>query len=262
MIFNKEVLFLHPVKTGGISLTNFFLSRLKAPIFYVAQKGHHGKYKYWNGVVSLIGNRHGNLPYAENYLKQFANYSLEKFKTIISVVRNPYLTELSRFYYFAKDIEWIDPNAREVILARQGDFECFAKDAPYNYCTESGLSGIQHYFTIDGITPSNMTILRCEHLEEDLQNTFVKHDIGMNYFRGFRNIAKRDILLRPISVIEEALSIMKMYKPYKLPRLNQTNKKKSLEELLTPMAERHIYEKYKWLIDQKFYRRIEFESID
>lgn len=256
MIFNKEVLFLHPVKTGGTSLTNFLLSRLKSPVFYVSQKGHHGKYNQWDEIISLIGNRHGNLPYARDFLKQFVNYSIEKFKIIISGIRNPYAIELSRFYFFARDIEWIKPDAREVILARRGDFETFAREAPYNYCRESDLPEIQHYYTIDGAIPANMTMLRCENLKDDFKYAFNKNKIRFNRFRGFKNIPKRDVYKRPWGVVKDALSILGIHDTYHLPRLNVSRKDKTLDELLTPAAERAIYNKYKWVFDQGLYKRI------
>ncbi len=258
MLFNKEILFLHPVKTAGMSLTNFFITRLKAPIFYVAQKNHHGAYLNWSEVVCLVGNRHGNLPYARDYLQTFENFSIDAFKVIISVIRNPYAIEYSRFHYFAKDIDWIHPNAKEVLLARQGDFEAFAKEAPYYYCRETGLPGIQHYYEIDGKIPNNLKILRFEKLDEDLKDVFVGNRVKTDRLRGIKRIPKRDGIKNPLSFLMEVLSVFQIYQPYRLPQLNRTKKKTSLQDVLTPEVEQAIYEKYKWVFDNGYYTRRRF----
>ncbi len=256
MLFNKEILFLHPVKTAGMSLTAYFISRLKPPIFYVAQKDHHGIYLNWSEVICLLGNRHGNLPYARDYLQQFANFSIDTFKVIISVIRNPYAIEFSRFNYFAKDIDWIHPNAKEVLLAKQGDFEAFAKEAPYSYSRESGLTGIQHYYEINGETPRNFYLLRFESLDDDLKRLFADSKIRTDRIRSIKHIPKRSLIKKPLSGLMEALSLLQIYRPYRLPQLNRTRKKSSLHDLLTPEVEQAIYNKYRWVFDKGYYQRM------
>ena len=258
MLFNKELLFLHPVKTAGMSLTNYLLSRLHPPIFYVAQENHHGVYLNWSEIICLIGNRHGNLPYAREYLRQFPDFSLDAFKVILSVLRNPYSIEISRFYYFAKDIDWIHPESKEVILAKQGDFENFAKEAPYNYCKESGLPGIEHYYEIDGKLPKNIRLLRFENLDQDLARVFVDNKIKTDKIRGLKSIPKRSVLKAPVSVLTETLSIFKLYKPYRLPQINITGKKNNHRDLLSKESEQAIYNKYKWVFDNGYYERHRF----
>jgi hypothetical protein len=258
MLFNNEILFLHPVKTAGMSLTNFFLTRLRAPIFYVAQENHHGIYREWDEIICLIGNRHGNLPYAIDYLKKFSGFSIDSFKVVVSVLRNPYSIEISRFYYFAKNIDWIHPDSKEVLLAKNGDFETFAKEAPYNYSKKTGLPGIEHYYEIDGKIPKNVRILRLENIDQDLNNVFTENKIKTDKARSLKRIPKRNVLKSPKAVLMEALSILKLYKPYRLPQINITGKTNSIRDLLTKESEQAIYNKYKWVFDNGYYERFRF----
>jgi hypothetical protein len=256
MVFNKELLFIHVLKTAGMSLTHFFLSRLSAPIHYITQKGHFGDYATWSGVITVIGNRHGDLHYARNFLKSF-NLLIEDFKTIISVIRNPYASEISRFFYFARDLNWIDPRAPEVILAKQGDFESFAKNAPYKY-GESDNPDISRYYTVDGKMPNNMGLLRFENLQKDLAKILSERKIRFSKTRSLKYSTQKLKVKRPQGTIKDVLSILKIYKPYRIPHVNRTKKPYTLEELITPEAEIAIYKKYKWVFDNGYYDRITF----
>lgn len=144
-------------------------------------------------------------------------------------------------------------------MAKNGDFETFAKNAPYNY---GGIDSadISHYYTIDGKMPKNIAILRLESLEKDLEKVLIENKIKLSKLRGLKYSTKKLNFKRPLGTIRDVLSIMEIYQPYRIPHQNRTEKSHTLEELITPEAEDAIYKKYKWVFDNGYYERITFGS--
>ncbi|NES03665.1 MAG: hypothetical protein F6K22_12915 [Okeania sp. SIO2F4] len=172
MICNKDVLFLHVPKTGGMAVTAKLLEILPRPVYYAVPEGHQGKITDPK-VKITIGNRHGTLNEAKEWVEKLG-MTLESFKKIIAFVRNPYDMEVSRYFYLQLGHPWDKGQAQSIAL--EGNFEKFAIESLY-FGRKS--SEIYKYFVINGEVPQNMTILRYENLESELKNSL--SEVGIDF---------------------------------------------------------------------------------
>lgn len=97
MVFNRDVLFLHVPKTGGVSVTNYLLQVLPTPVFYVT-KGPIGRVPPRKGVSFIPGEAHQTLATARNFLPAHG-FELEQFPRILATLRNPYDLTVSYYTY-------------------------------------------------------------------------------------------------------------------------------------------------------------------
>ncbi len=214
MIFNQDILFIHVPKTGGMAITTKLLEVLPRPIYYAVPQGHEGKIEDPNIIIS-VGNRHGNLQEAKEWVASLGR-SLDSFKKILVAIRNPYDMEVSRYFYLRLGHPWDKGQAQKIAL--EGDFEKFAIESLY---FGRRLSKIEDYFILDEKMPSNLTVLRFENLESDLQTAL--SEVGIEFGSH-------------------------------LPVVNQT-KRSHYREYLTPKAEKAIYQRYQWVFDHGYYDR-------
>jgi hypothetical protein len=161
MIFNRDVLFLHVPKTGGMAVTKYLLEILPRPVYYTWPD--HDPALEADGVIQMKGSRHENLLDAREILAREGR-RLEEFKAIIAAIRNPYHLEVSRFAYLRKGHPWDQGENQDLALA--GDFEKFAV---YSSPHGGNAKPIQSYFLVDGHMPANLKMIRTEHLEEELK---------------------------------------------------------------------------------------------
>lgn len=161
MIFSDEFLFIHVPKTAGMSITDGLLKCLNGPVYYAVQEGHARK-KY--GETILKGKRHQTLAKADSYFEEMGlEHRLNKFRYIMTMVRNPYEMEVSRYHYLRKGNEWDKGKARD--LAMTGDFAAFAAGSTWWF-------DFKNYYTVEGKIPDNLYIIRFEDFEQTMQLSF------------------------------------------------------------------------------------------
>ena len=97
MVFNRDVLFLHVPKTGGVSVTNYLLQVLPTPVYYVT-KGPIGPADAREGVSFIPGEAHQTLATARKFLPAHG-FELEQFPRILATLRNPYDLTVSYYTY-------------------------------------------------------------------------------------------------------------------------------------------------------------------
>ena len=120
MIFNRNLLFLHPPKTAGMSTSLYLLQVLPAPV-YVSQP-------VWDetlpaGVVHLVGKRHETLAECREVVAR-QRFDLRRFPIVLATIRNPYDLEVSRWAFLRQAHPW--ERGPEQDLALACDFDEFA----------------------------------------------------------------------------------------------------------------------------------------
>lgn len=215
MIWNRDVLFIHVPKTGGMSISKRLLYALPRPVYYTNGDDEPAPGDP-EGATHVGGLRHENLEQAREALRS-RGVSLSRFRAILAVVRNPYQMEVSRYHYLRLDNPWDKGPAQK--LALEGDFERFAIESPYLF---SSTPHIERFFTVDGLVPPNLRLLRFETLQEDFDRAV------------------------------DELRLPSLAGP--LPRLNRTRHDHH-RSYLTRGAEQAIYHRFRWLFDTGHYAR-------
>ena len=144
-----------------MSLSNALLQSLKGDVYYAVQDGHSGGR---SGPTVIAGKRHQTLAGADAYFKSMnLEHRVEKFKYIMSMIRNPYEMEVSRFHYLRKGHEWDKGLAQKLALA--GDFEEFVARSRWWF-------EFRDYYTVNGFCPENLYIVRYEDFAQTVQLNF------------------------------------------------------------------------------------------
>jgi hypothetical protein len=160
MLYTDEVLFIHPPKTAGMAVTEYLLANLPGTKTLSVPNGHASPRA---DVIVVSGRRHENLPEAAERLRELGR-SMDSFRIILAVIRNPYALEVSRFHYYQLGHPWDAGLLQD--LAMTGDFDAFVKGATYPYIRAP--RPIETFYTLDGVMPRQLRLLRAEHLAEDL----------------------------------------------------------------------------------------------
>ncbi len=218
MLFNQDLLFLHVPKTGGMAVTQKLLDILPKPIYYALPEGAKNKVHNPPKIIAVAGKRHGNLQQAQDWVKEYGK-TLTSFKKIVATIRNPYAMEVSRYFYLRLDRPWDRGKAQAIAL--NSDFETFALESPY---FGRKLSRVEDYFLVDGTIPENMTILKQEQLDADLNKVLAELGLALE-----SDVAKQN-----------------------------GTKHADYHQYLTPQAEVSVYKRYQWLFDAGFYPRETF----
>jgi SAM-dependent methyltransferase len=222
MIFSKDILFLHVPKTGGMSVTSYLLDLLPPPVYYVRPPDLREDFARRNGVVPIVGPRHGSLADAADLARE-QGLALSDFKLLIAVLRNPYSLDVSLYHYLRTGHPWDEgPNQR---LALTRDFATFAASSSFSGDIASPLQShrpLESYFYWEGEFPANLTIARFESLEAD---------------------------------VKDALSSAGIATDLKFPWKNKS-RHEDFSAYYTKEAEEAVYRKYKWVFDAGFYERM------
>jgi len=223
VIFNDNVLFIHIGKTGGLSCSDYLLNNLQPPVFNCHADARRDAERYNSTEVIPVTSipRHATLAEAVAFTRDYRGLNLERFKTIIAVVRNPYTLEHSYYQHLRK------PRVRERIMDSDpgildlaaGDFGEFVQGAGYH--REDTRQ--EDFFRVAGKTPDKLTLLRFEDVRQSLPAAIA------NY--------------------------RKAGPEYPFPHRNKSDYDNSLTELLTPEVEELIYRKHQYMFDSGIYPR-------
>jgi len=164
MIFNENFLFLHIPKTAGMSLSSALINSLKGSVVYSVPQGHGGKFKSGGNLSIVDGIRHEDLYQARNFFSIYKGpqRSLDDFKMIFIVIRNPYDLEVSRYHYLRLGYAWSKGVAQTLALA--GDFSEYVKNSTTFF-------KLENYILIDGMLPPNLRVLRFETFSREIDIT-------------------------------------------------------------------------------------------
>ena len=144
-----------------MSITNSLLKSLKGDVYYAVQDGH-GKSQFGETVIS--GKRHETLAGSDTYFQSMnLEHRVANFKYIMSMVRNPYEMEVSRFHYLRKGHEWDKGIAQK--MAMSGNFGTFVANSKWWF-------KFRDYYTAEGFVPANLYIVRYENFEQTMQLNF------------------------------------------------------------------------------------------
>ena len=233
MIFNDDILFLHVPKTGGLSATRYLLDTLPKPL--VITHPIHVPGLEERGIAQLDGARHESMAEARETLRALGR-DIPEFKMVLVGMRNPYDQEVSRYAYLRQGHHWESGPEQDLALA--SDFETFA----VGNCQAGGRwnrhdfeadttcpNEIQDYYTLDGVIPDNLRVIRFEHLAEDLLSALAS--IGI------------------VGAPELPWDNRSDHRPY--------------ATYYSPSAEAAVYDRYRWVFDQGFYGRLRpISSVD
>jgi hypothetical protein len=215
LIFNDNLMFVHVPKTGGMAITEALLENLDPPIHYSLPKSARAWRERKPNIHLYEGNRHEFLGEAAE-LAFAIGRRLEDFRCVMATIRNPYEMEVSRYFYLRLGYPWDTGKAQRIAL--ESDFPPFAIESPYHGRRSAW---IDRYFTLNGVVPSNMIIMRYEQLEADFRKAMMEAGIA---------------------------------DPPRLRSVNTTEHGNYLE-YLTAEAEQAIYERFRWVFDQGYYPR-------
>jgi hypothetical protein len=162
MIFNKDVLFAHVPKTGGMAISDVLLRVLAKPLYYSHPHPPNPSLA-GRGIVEIPGNRHETLAQCRQVMARHG-HDIARTGLILAGLRDPYAIEVSRFAYMQNGHAWDSGVNQEI--AMEGDFETFARDSDDH---GGGRVPVQDYFELDGIVPSSLRVLRQENLADELR---------------------------------------------------------------------------------------------
>lgn len=212
MIFNDEFLFIHVPKTAGMSVSDALLNSLRGSVHYAVQEGHGARMA---AEKIIPGKRHQTLASANLYFKQAKlNHRVENFKYVMAMVRNPYEMEVSRYHYLRKGHLW--DKGLNADLALAGNFADFVAGSRWWF-------QFRDYYTVNGIIPENLYIVRFENFEQTIQLTF-----GDCF-----------------------------HKKFQVKRLNKSHST-DYRRYYTDELEELVYKKYQWIFDKGYYPRESF----
>ncbi|MBO6634002.1 hypothetical protein [Parvibaculum sp.] len=167
------------------------------------------------GLTIIDGKRHERLDEAATLLAQHGR-TLASFKIILAGIRNPYDLEISRFGYLQKGHPWDKGKAQDLALA--GDFDTFVCEAAFHGKTYPAL---EEYYEIGGRIPENLRLIRQEHIDGDMKSALA--EVGIRFTERL-----------PVTNVSEH---------------------GTREDYLTAVAERAIYDRFRWFFDHGYYER-------
>lgn len=226
MIFNDDVLFLHVPKTGGLSVTRYLLDTLPKPLAITHPIYDDGLDR--RGITQVDGARHESMAEARDILRALGR-DIPQFRMVMVGMRNPYDQEVSRYAYLRQGHHWESGPEQDLALA--SDFETFAigNCQAGGRWNQYGLEGgrprpneIRDYYMLDGALPDNLTVIRFEHLADDL--------LG-------------------------ALAAIGIVGAPEFPWDNRSDHS-AYATYYSPAAEAAVYDRYRWVFDQGFYGRL------
>ncbi|GJM40463.1 MAG: hypothetical protein DHS20C20_07450 [Ardenticatenaceae bacterium] len=135
MIFNKDLLFIHIGKTGGMSCSHYLLQNLQRPVYncHYEAKNEAKKLKL-DGIIPMPDIfRHCTLAEALDYIKQLNGMQLNDFAKVVAVIRHPFTLEYSFYKHLQKPkVRERRKNKPRLLELADGDFKTFVAEAEYH----------------------------------------------------------------------------------------------------------------------------------
>ena len=135
-------------------------------------------------------------------------------KALLRSLKGHVYMEVSRYHYLRKGHEWDKGNSAELALA--GNFPEFVAGSKWWF-------SFQDYYSINGVTPDNLHIVRFENFAFTMQRTF-------------GSCSKAEFSVK------------------RLNKSHNTNYRKYYTDELESL----VYKKYQWIFDRGYYAREEF----
>ncbi len=222
MIFNKDIIFIHIGKTGGMSCARYLLENLKSrPVYncheYAEEEGAATPVE---GVVALSDTqRHWTLQQSLEYINKFDGRTLSDFKKVIAVVRNPVTLEYSFYQHMRKSHirKQRGDRCQPLYNLADGDFQTFVKHAGYHSPGKTQ----DEFVRLNGAIPDSVELVKFESINPDFVNAVSAFTTG-----------------RTASELETR---------------NKTTYSQGLEDVLTEELENIIYKKHQYIYDSGMY---------
>ena len=225
MIFNDRMIFIHIGKTGGMSCSNYLLNNLAGPVHSVHQEAAEEAARLGLSHIKCHSdlNRHCTLERGLNFIHLLTGRVLADYDRVVAVFRHPVTLEYSFYEHLKK------PHVRErrkknkaLLDLANGDFLTFIKKAGYH---RPGAAQ-QDFVTIDGSIPDCVTIVKFEQLTTQFPDTVSR--------------------------------FLKSSSPAPFPHNNRSSYQKPLRDQITPEVLAAVYEKHRFLFDNKIYELEDF----
>lgn len=205
MVFNKDVLFIHLGKTGGMSVTDYLCNTLKPPVYHVLPQSHLENSKPLGYEQRIPGNRHGSLSVAQEIIAPF-NLKLSDFKLIFVVVRNPFDLHFSYFKHLQqphiRKRLGNNTKSKKRLDAAMGEYDDFAQKPFVHYNGD-----LAAFFEIEGRRPDNLQIVNFEELNTKIPELIRPFSVN-DYPFPHRNKSKASIE-QPQKMSEKSIAAIK-----------------------------------------------------
>tara|TARA_B110000261_G_scaffold30378_1_gene34561 strand:+ start:8652 stop:9278 length:627 start_codon:yes stop_codon:yes gene_type:complete len=179
-----NLLFIHIPKTGGTSVENFMGLQYKQTVFGKPSKTIDKKDQMMFGKLCNISLHHQVYRTLYKY-KELLNIPFDNKMKIITIVRNPYDRIISDLYwlkFLKRDSKYTQAQIYSIIKTK------YLKHAHDNHSTP------QYLFLIDDEEkiPSNITIMRCENLTNDMTKYGFDEYCGKDTSQSYKHMLNSD----------------------------------------------------------------------
>ena len=222
MIFNKDLIFIHIGKTGGMSCSEYLLQNLKAPLFNCNRNSLNDSLRIKRvGIIPCqYIHRHCTLSEALTEIEKITDRRLTNFKKVVAVIRHPYFLEYSFYCHLKKPhVKKLRSRQAELLKLAQGTFKNFIIHGDYH---RPNLKQ-EDYFMLEGTIPSCVELVKFEELNVAFPRA-----------------------IQPFLQPNKSLSF---------PSLNQTKYQNYSHDIFTEEIKELIYNKHKWMFDSGLYSR-------
>lgn len=158
--------------------------------------------------------------------------TLSDFAAILVTIRNPYDLEVSRNFHLRKPEAF--ETSEEPELARTLPFEDFQLASQFRLPKPEDFNltraeSLESYYRLDGAPPSNLRILRYEHIQEDLGEQLARF--------GYP----------PVTIVPENWSPERQARSF-------------ASFISSSIVEQKIYERYSWVFDGGLFPRMNCQA--
>lgn len=160
MIWNSRFLFLHYPKVAGKSLTEYFVRAWEPPIHGIVARGQRVELeRIRDGLHLETGHSHQNAIAARTVLER-RGIDIRGLEAIFLAVRLPYDLAYSTYRYL---------RANHAAAADRPAFALAARSTFPEFLERFKPSPFERWMAVDGRDLGNLSVLRFEHLREDIE---------------------------------------------------------------------------------------------